>query len=171
MESGYDLPKIKKYLLNCIRNLSERYRKNIKWFEWESDFHSDLYFILNKEDSMFWNKCSVFMGTKENFKGHDLQIVNPNNEKEKITVEIKFWREKDIEKDLKALSNLKRGTGILLYFEKSSENNNKMVQLFKNLHNKYPCTAIYYVHPKEPKDILFDSEHNWPERFENITRL
>jgi len=46
---------LKKYVKKCTQKIARRYKKHPGWFGYESDFHADLYFLLNHVDMRFWD--------------------------------------------------------------------------------------------------------------------
>lgn len=163
MSIKYEQPVLKKYVIDCIHHLSERYQKNESWFECEADLHSDLYVLLNISEMDFWNSGSVIMGTEPNFKGNDLQIYAPNsdNKKDSVTIEIKFWRsEESIETDLKRLNQVKEGTRILLYIGyEDEEGYSKVIDKLSKFHKNFEYNPIImiYLHSKKKMQVIGDN--------------
>ncbi len=68
---------LRSYTRQCVEKLRERYRRSPEHFGFESDFHSDLFYLLCAEDKRFWESYAVQMGEKGDFQGTDIVLYDP----------------------------------------------------------------------------------------------
>jgi hypothetical protein len=137
---------LKKYVKKCAQELARRHDENPKWFHYESDFHSELYFLLNYVNQKFWETSNVEMGTKSNFHGNDIFICNPYDETQEAYIEIKYFDNKGpIKSDLDKLTGVP-GEKIFIYFgDKDDKKTKKSTLVNLRRKRKYCKINIFYA--------------------------
>lgn len=106
-----DNKELKEYVLKCIKELAEEFKKDPDVYGYESHIHYDLYFLLNRNNPLFWEKRAIRpeepLGNRQWI---DLVVYNPdNNDEPKIAIEIKYggaWATTKIPKSFDVLKDL-----------------------------------------------------------------